>query len=214
MQSAPTRRHILPLILSTLLVLIIVGATIFELERDYQRQAVIASQAEQVTPTTVPTAQLLLTTSIPTPIPTTVAIQPTSTAAPAAAPETGLKVPTVPSEIEPVAFTTLPGTDSLSQTGQFARLRALIEVESSDGWARIDREAWLSRLDDIQGAVERGEMQQAAAWLDEMRQMLLHHVNDERTSDVANQMVSNIEAIAAHHNIVLPSLTRPAGDDS
>jgi hypothetical protein len=105
-------------------------------------------------------------------------------------------------------------SDPATLSTQFAQLRMLIETNSTDGWARIDRTAWLQRLDDIQRAVEEGNTQQAGLWLDEMRQTLLHNVDDGTiTPEVAERVFTNIDSIALNNGIVLPSVTTPVIDD-
>jgi ribosomal protein S20 len=97
---------------------------------------------------------------------------------------------------------------------QFAQIRLLLETERAEGWARIDRSAWLARLDDVESAIEAGNTARAAEWLDEIRQALLRDARAGILSpEAARQVTASIDSIALEHGIALPPVSLAGLDD-
>lgn len=198
-------------LVGTLLALLIVSSSIIALHDDYQQQASSAPADEPTASSTiVPTARLLLTTAVPdapliTPLPMLPAATPDSAALVAPTPSTrpDTLAPTTPDEMAPATV-----------AQQFVVLRSLLESESAAGWNRLERMVWLKRLDEIQQAIEAGQTEQAATWLQELRQIVLNQVeNGSMPPEVAQQVAANIDRIALSHNIALPPFDLPAGED-
>jgi hypothetical protein len=213
-----------------------VGATVVELQQDY-RSMVTAAQTDPPSPTAMPTSRLLPPTPIVTPSPTAYATtatpvepvvptppRPAQPAVAAALDDSSPLTDTLDSH-ESVSHVALDSSIQLTQTildmtdldimpGQFAQLRMLIEGNDTEGWGRIDRDAWLVRLDDIERAMEAGNTQRAAIWLEEMRQTLLRSANEGMIApEVAERVVTNIDSIASNNGIVLSSIATPVVDD-
>lgn len=208
-------------VLSLLVLVMIVSGVIVALQEDYQRVVRLSASTDLVAPPVIPTAQVWSGGGLPTGTPTPVAVA----GEPAIGSEPALVAPTPASIAEPVALvaTTDPTTVALlattqaepaTMTDQFNKLRILIETDTNEGWARIDRAAWLNRLDDIQRAVEAGDTLRAASWLQEMRQTLLHTASNGTISpDVVERVVTDIERIASNSGILLPPVPTPMVDD-
>jgi serine/threonine-protein kinase len=217
----------LTLIPGTLLLIMIMIGSVLALQDDYEELAqtsATAARVELIAPTTtvvlttvvptariaVPTRQLTPTQPVPTatpvpPSPQTIAGIDTTEAAASTEPV----MPTAPGVVE--TSNTVQSTEPISLSEQFADLRVIIENQDTDGWARIDRGAWLARLDAIQREVEAGNTERAAAWLQEVRQTVLRNTRDgSMAPDVAQQVIANIDSIALSTGMSLPPLT----DDS
>jgi hypothetical protein len=211
---------VLTLIPGTLLLIVIMIGSVLALQDDYaelEQTSATAVRAELIAPTStaVPTARIAVPTRQPTPT------RPIPTATPAPpSPQVAADVVSTAASIEPL-MPTAPGvvetsnsvqnTEPASLNEQFADLRVIIENQNTDGWARIDRGAWLARLDAIQREVEAGNTERAAAWLQEVRQTVLRNTRDGTMApDVAQQVIANIDRIALSTGMTLPPLT----DDS
>lgn len=209
------------LMLSLLVVLILLGGVVSALREDYHAIVHIPDTVDLVAPTAVPTAQVLTELILPTLTPTSIYIEPI------VADTAVVQSPPARTIAEPVALvaTTTPDPTTVAllattlaepatATDHFSQLRILIEADSNEGWARIDRDAWLNRLNDIQRAVETGDNQRAAAWLQEMRQTLLHTASNGTLSrEVVERVVTDIERLASSNGIALPPLSTPVVDD-
>jgi serine/threonine-protein kinase len=218
----PAYWHALTLIPGTLLLIMIMVGSVLALQDDYEelsQTSATAVSAELVAPTStaVPTARIAVPTRQPTPtrpVPTATPVPPSSQAVAGAdnteaTASTEPLMPTAPGVVE--TSNTVQSTEPASLNEQFADLRVIIESQDTDGWARIDRGAWLARLDAIQREVEAGNTERAAAWLQEVRQTVLRNSRDGTMApDVARQVIANIDSIALSTGMSLPPLT----DDS
>jgi serine/threonine-protein kinase len=218
----PLHWHVLTLIPGTLLLIMIMIGSVLALQDDYEELAQTSATAASVeliapTSTAVPTARIAVPTRQPTPtrpLPTATPAPPTLQAVAGvdnteATASTEPRMPTAPGVV--ATNSSIQSTEPISLSEQFADLRVIIENQDTGGWARIDRGAWLARLDAIQREVEAGNTERAAAWLQEVRQTVLRNTRDgTMTPDVARQVIANIDSIALSTGMTLPPLT----DDS
>jgi serine/threonine-protein kinase len=201
--------YVLPLLFGSLLLLVILGGAAVALQEDYPERVRPTARNDLVAPTALPTALLLVATSEPTaPPPTAVAGAdvPAPTPVPVAEPSPVLVATETPPPATPTSET-LP-------SDQFAQIRLLLETDRSEGWARIDRSAWLARLDDIQNAIENGDTERAAEWLAEIRQALLRDARSGSLApDAAREVMTSIDRIALDHGIALPPVSLAGLED-
>jgi serine/threonine-protein kinase len=203
-------RYVLPLLLGSLLLLVILGGAALALQEDYPERVQPTTYSDLVAPTPLPTARLLVATSAPTSAPPTVA--PTTAAAPTAEPTP--EPTSAPSTATSTATPESNPTALALPSDQFAQIRLLLETERAEGWARIDRSAWLARLDDVESAIEAGNTARAAEWLDEIRQALLRDARAGILSpEAARQVTASIDSIALEHGIALPPVSLAGLDD-
>jgi serine/threonine-protein kinase len=208
--AGPARwSYVLPLLFGSLLLLVILGGAAVALQEDYPERVRPTARNDLVAPTALPTALLLVATSEPTtPPPTAVASAeaPEPTPVPVAEPSPALVATETPPPPTPTPDT-LP-------SDQFAQIRLLLETDRSEGWARIDRSAWLARLDDVQRAIENGDTERAAEWLAEIRQALLRDARSGSLSpDAARAVMTSIDRIALEHGIALPPVSLAGLED-
>jgi serine/threonine-protein kinase len=212
--SAPPRsagwRYGLPLLFGSVLLLMILGGAALALQEDYPERVRPTTRVDLVAPTALPTALLLVATSGPTSAPPTEEAA-TAERSPTPAPTTAPSPALVATDPPP---TTTPAADTLPPD-QFAQIRLLLETDRSEGWARIDRSAWLQRLDDVQRAIENGDTRRAAEWLIEIRQALLRDARSGVLApDAARQVMISIDRIATEHGITLPPISLAGLEDS
>jgi serine/threonine-protein kinase len=200
--------YVLPLLFGSLLLLVILGGAALTLQEDYPDRVRSTASADLVAPTPLPTALLLLATSAPTTEPPT-AVAAAATPTPVRVSDTEPTPALVATDPPP---TTIP-TETLP-ADQFAQIRLLLETDRSEGWARIDRTAWLERLDDVQRAIENGDTRRAAEWLTEIRQALLRDARSGALApDAARQVMASIDWIAVEYDIALPPVSLAGLED-
>jgi serine/threonine-protein kinase len=212
--SAPPRSagwsYGLPLLFGSVLLLMILGGAALALQEDYPERVRPTTHIDLVAPTALPTALLLVATSGPTSAPPTeeaATAELPPTPAPTAAPSPALVATDLPPTATPAADTLPPD--------QFAQIRLLLETDRSEGWARIDRSAWLQRLDDVQRAIENGDTRRAAEWLIEIRQALLRDARSGVLApDAARRVMTSIDRIATEHGIALPPISLAGLEDN
>ncbi len=221
-----------PLVLGSLLIIVVLVGTIVAVQDDYRQLVWNDNNPPTETPTIIATARLAMefrtataqpatgtpeqsqAPSVPVPQQTTAEVSAPPTAQPTAqATPTRTNTPTADSGVASIAGA--EGAEPISLDARFDALRTLIEADTGEGWARIDQTAWLNRLDEIQREVETGDPEQAAIWLEEVRDAVLYNTRSGTVPpEVARQMMDNIDSIALSSGISLPPVALPTAEDT
>ncbi len=209
--------HTFAMMVGTLVLVLVLGTSVMVLQDDYLaalNPTAVPVAYENITarPTLIATARI----SPRTPTPQTSSIPVENAGLPV---RNTIDSPTalVTPSVEMPTPAVLPTVDTLlalSLPQQLEQLRVLVEADRTEGWARIEPDAWLVRLDDIEHALEEGNTEQAALWLQEIRQAMQRDLEMGAIDpDLARQMIASIDNIAVSNDLDPPPVTEPGIED-